>query len=491
MFKTLNTKLSIVLVALLCLVTGMYATVASYTSQFYFQEVGQRLNRTLAENLITDKRLSIRDGVFDGQAAEDIFHTYMLINPAIEVYLLDTGGRLLAYSAPPEKIKLSSIDLGPVNDFLQDADSGLVLGDDPRDPGSRKPFSAAPIGAEQHPEGYLYVVLAGEQFRSAAEMLRSSYIIQLGFWALAAILIFGGIAGVVIFYFLTRRLRRLDAAMTSFREGELDIHAPSVHLDMESRDELGRLGRTFFGMAERIGQQVDRLKETDRLRRELVANVSHDLRTPITSMQGYLETLLLKEESLSPGERTGYLNSALRQCRRLSKLVSELFELAKLDSGHIRLHCEPFAIGELVQDVALKFQVRAKQQGIEIHTRIGKDLPFVYADIALIERVLDNLIDNALRHTPEKGNVEIILDQTGGGISVQVADTGCGIPPEELEHIFDRFYQVQKNASQATGGAGLGLAIAKRILDLHATRLTVDTVPNLGTRFDFALPADT
>ena len=491
MFKTLNTKLSIVLVALLCLVTGMYATVASYTSQFYFQEVGQRLNRTLAENLITDKRLSIRDGVFDGQAAEDIFHTYMLINPAIEVYLLDTGGRLLAYSAPPEKIKLSSIDLGPVNDFLQDADSGLVLGDDPRDPGSRKPFSAAPIGAEQHPEGYLYVVLAGEQFRSAAEMLRSSYIIQLGFWALAAILIFGGIAGVVIFYFLTRRLRRLDAAMTSFREGELDIHAPSVHLDMESRDELGRLGRTFFGMAERIGQQVDRLKETDRLRRELVANVSHDLRTPITSMQGYLETLLLKEESLSPGERTGYLNSALRQCRRLSKLVSELFELAKLDSGHIRLHCEPFAIGELVQDVALKFQVRAKQQGIEIHTRIGKDLPFVYADIALIERVLDNLIDNALRHTPEKGNVEIILDQTGGGISVQVADTGCGIPPEELEHIFDRFYQVQKNASQATGGAGLGLAIAKRILDLHATRLTVDTVPDLGTRFGFALPADT
>jgi signal transduction histidine kinase len=102
---------------------------------------------------------------------------------------------------------------------------------------------------------------------------------------------------------------------------------------------------------------------------------------------------------------------------------------------------------------------------------------------------LDNLIDNALRHTPEKGKVEIILDQTGGGVSVQIADTGCGIPPEELEHIFDRFYQVQKNESQASGGAGLGLAIAKRILDLHASRLAVDTVPQLGTRFGFALPA--
>jgi signal transduction histidine kinase len=489
MFKTLNTKLSAVLVMLLCLVTGMYAAVTLYTSQFYFQEVGQRLNRALAENLIADRRLSIRDGQFDGQAVEEIFHTYMVINPAIEVYLLDASGGLLAYSAPPEKIKLSSIDLGPVRAFLHDAESGLVLGDDPRDPGSRKPFSAAPIGAEQHPEGYLYVVLAGEQFRSAADMLRSSYIIRLGIWALAASLIFGVIAGVVIFYFLTRRLRRLDAAMTSFREGELDNHASPIHLDVQSRDELGRLGRTFVGMSERIRQQVDKLKRTDRLRRELVANVSHDLRTPITSMQGYLETLLLKEESLSPGERTDYLNSALKQCRRLSKLVSELFELAKLDSGHTRLHREAFAIGELVQDVALKFRMHAERKGIEIHTRIGKDLPFVYADIALIERVLDNLIDNALRHTPEKGKVEIILDQTGGGVSVQIADTGCGIPPEELEHIFDRFYQVQKNESQASGGAGLGLAIAKRILDLHASRLAVDTVPQLGTRFGFALPA--
>jgi signal transduction histidine kinase len=488
MFKTLNTKLSAVLVGLLCLVTGMYAVVTLYASQFYFQEVGQRANRTLAENLIADRRLSIRDGLFDGQAVEEIFHTYMVINPAIEVYLLDAGGGLLAYSAPPDKIRLERIDLRPVRDFLHAAEPGLVLGDDPRDPGNRKPFSAAPIGAEQHPEGYLYVVLAGEQFRSAADMLRSSYIIRLGAWALAASLVFGVIAGAAVFYFLTRRLRRLDAAMTSFREGELDIHTSPIHLDVESRDELGRLGRTFIGMAERIRQQVDRLKETDRLRRELVANVSHDLRTPITSMQGYLETLLLKEESLSPGERTGYLNSALKQCRRLSKLVSELFELAKLDSGHTRLYCEPFAMGELVQDVAIKFQLRAEGQGIDLHTRIAKELPFVYADIALIERVLDNLIDNALRHTPRNGKVEITLDQTGSGVSVEIADTGCGIAPEELEHIFDRFYQVQKNESQVSGGAGLGLAIAKRILDLHASRLGVDTAPQLGTRFGFALP---
>jgi two-component system OmpR family sensor kinase len=189
-----------------------------------------------------------------------------------------------------------------------------------------------------------------------------------------------------------------------------------------------------------------------------------------------------------PDERTGYLDSSLKQCKRLGKLVSELLELAKLDSGHTRLCCESFAIGELVQDVALKFRMRAERKGIEIHTRIGENLPFVYADIALIERVLDNLIDNALRHTPEKGKVEINLDQSGSCVSVQVADTGCGIPPEELEHIFDRFYQVQKNENQGSGGAGLGLAIAKRILDLHASRLTVDTAPNLGTRFDFALP---
>ena len=140
MFRTLNTKLSVVLVALLCLVTGMYAAVTLYTSQFYFQEVGQRLNRTLAENLIADRRLSIRDGLFDGQAVEEIFHTYMVINPAIEVYLLDARGGLLAYSAPSDKIRLKRIDLGPVRDFLHDAESGLVLGDDPATQETESPF---------------------------------------------------------------------------------------------------------------------------------------------------------------------------------------------------------------------------------------------------------------------------------------------------------------------------------------------------------------
>ena len=488
MFKTLNTKLSTVLVALLVLVTGMYAAVTLYTSQFYLQEINQQINRTLAEDLVADTRLSVNDGRFDGRAVEHIFHTYMVINPAIEVYLLDAGGGLLTYSAPLEKIQMKSIDLGPVHDFLQSEGSGLVLGDDPRDPKARKPVSVAAIGPRLNPDGYLYVVLAGEQFRSAVEMLRSSYFLRLGAWALAACLVLSVVSGVFIFYLLTRRLRRLDGVIASFRENELEAPALSIPLDVESSDELGRLGRTFLEMAERIRQQVGKLKETDRLRRELVANVSHDLRTPITSLQGYLETLLLKEESLTPEERTGYLDCALKQCKRLGKLVSELFELAKLDSGHTRLRCESFAIGELVQDVALKFRMRAERKGIEIHTRIGEDLPFVYADIALIERVLDNLIDNALRHTPEKGKVEINLDQSGSGVSVQVADTGCGIPSEELEHIFDRFYQVQKNENQRSGGAGLGLAIAKRILDLHASRLTVDTTPNLGTRFDFALP---
>jgi signal transduction histidine kinase len=219
-----------------------------------------------------------------------------------------------------------------------------------------------------------------------------------------------------------------------------------------------------------------------------VANVSHDLRTPIASLQGYLETLLIKEDVLSVEERRQYLGIALRHSERLGKLVAELFELAKLDSGHTELHREAFAPGELVQDVVLKYQLPAQREGVSIEARIPPDLPFVNADIGLIERVLENLLDNAIRHTPYGGRVAVSLAADAGRVAVQVTDTGCGIPAEELPYVFDRFYQVKKSEREASGGVGLGLAIAKRILDLHASTIAVASSPQSGTRFDFALP---
>jgi hypothetical protein len=247
-------------------------------------------------------------------------------------------------------------------------------------------------------------------------------------------------------------------------------------------------------MAERIQAQVRALERADLNRREMVSNVSHDLRTPLAALRGYLETLAMKEGQLTAEEQRNYLSIASRHAERLATLVAELFELATLESGEARVHAEPFSPGELAQDIALKFELAARSRGLRLETSFAPDLPFVCADIGLIERVLENLLGNALRYTPEGGVITLALEQSEDGIQFQVRDTGQGIAAEDLPHIFDRYYRAENQHD--TGRAGLGLAITKRILELHGRAIAVTSAVTIvpgsegggGTTFTFSLP---
>ncbi len=488
MFRTLYARLAAVLVLLLGVMAALYIALTMYSTRMYLQEVSQKFNRNLAENLVAGKDL-IRAGRVNNDALQEIFHMYMVINPTIEIYLLDQEGKIAGFSAPPGKVQRQRVSLEPVRRFLAGAPALPILGDDPRDASRRKVFSVAPIVSAEDTQGYLYVVLAGEEFESVAQLLESSYVLRLSAWAGVASLLFGLVAGLALFNLLTRRLTRLSSAMVAFQENSTDTPEVFHDVDVDSRDEVGRLGATFKRMANRIVEQLRALKQTDDLRRELVANVSHDLRTPIASLHGYLETLLLKESQLSRQQRRQYLEIALRHSTHLARLVAELFELAKLDAEDITLHREPCALGELVQDVLQKFRLGAREAGIDLGGDIPQDLPLVMADIALIERVLDNLIDNALRYTGAGGTVRVSLSAHGTGIDVRISDTGCGIAAEDIPRLFDRFYRGKSSAKEgADSGAGLGLAIAKRILDLHGTSIDVESERGVGTTFGFSLP---
>jgi len=226
------------------------------------------------------------------------------------------------------------------------------------------------------------------------------------------------------------------------------------------------------------------------MRRELIANVSHDLRTPLATLQGYLETLQLKEESLSEDERRLYLDIALRHSRRLGTLVSELFELSKLDSYDGELQREPFALGELVHDVLQEFQLQANEKGVTLKPSLTGQLPFVVANVGLMERVLQNLVDNALRHTEEGGTVTVELSpEPRGEVTVQVRDDGCGIAEDDLPHVFERFYRRDRSNEAPGGAGGLGLAITKRALELHGSEIEVRSQLGVGTDFCFRLQA--
>lgn len=481
--RSLYAKLAALLFLLFGIVSISYLLLTSYASRRHFQEINQKLNQGLAANLVKEKLL-LRNGEIDQAALEDTFHAMMVIHPQIELYLLDPEGNILAYSAPEGVVERESVALEPIETFL-DTDVELpVLGDDPRDPSRQKVFSAAPVASNDGThEGYVYIVLGGEEYDSAVAMLEGSYVMRLTLTLMVASLAFALVAGLLLFRLSTRRLTRLVTLLERFRDG--DFREPPPPPPDDSGDEIDQIGATFRGMAQRITQQMDELEEKDRLRRELVAQVSHDLRTPLASLHGYLETLALKHGELTPAEEREYLATATRHSERLGKLISELFELAKLDARELQLERETFSLAELVQDVVQEFKLRAAEKGITLEATLDSGPSIVSADIRLVERVVENLVENALRFTPQGGCVTVCLS----GLKLEVRDTGCGIPPGEIPQIFDRFYRTE--TGRRSGGSGLGLTIAKRILDLHGSRIEVESQPGRGTAFAFELASVT
>ena len=488
MFRSLYLKLAAVLAVLFFGVGLSFVAVIFFSTEMYQQEMNQKLNNKLADQIVSEKIL-MKDNRVNEENLGEVFHMLMVINPSIEIYLLDREGGILAFSAPPGRVKRKSVDLVPINRWLAKDMSIPLLGDDPRDPKRKKVFTAAPILNQGRLEGYLYVILGGEIYDNIAQKLKGSYILRLSAWLISASLLFALITGLILFAVLTGRLRRLANVLDAFRRGDT-----STHLDLRLKkgkyfvDEIDRLGSTFRDMAERIEDQMEKLQRSDTLRRELIANVSHDLRTPLATLQGYIETLLMKENDVTEKERRNYLKIAITHCERLNKLVGELLELAKLESFEIIIQRESFSLSELIQDVIQKFQLAAKEKQIEITTNINEGLPFVEADIGLIERALENLIENAIRYTPHDGTINILLTPGKGNISVQISDSGRGIPEDELPHIFNRFYRLEKGRKTGRGHSGLGLAITKKIFDLHKRSLEVTSASGVGTSFTFQLP---
>lgn len=485
MVRTLYGKLAMVLAAILALLGLALLLGMLDIGRAIFGEINQELHRELADHLV-EESLPLADGEIQTDALEHIFHMLMVVNPSIEVYLLDPAGQILAYSAPYKAVVREQVDLGPVQLFLSGAPELPIWGDDPRHASRSRVFSAAPIGSDTAPEGYLYVVLGGEQLESAVRLVQGSRRLQFGLLALGTLILFGLLAGLLLFWFITRRTRRLDRRMQAFRETDFST-PPEPLAEGGEGDELDRLEATFQEMAARLVAQLDELRKTDQLRRELVANASHDLRTPLTSLQGYLETMRVMTD-LDEEERREYLEIALRQTRRLGRLVNELLDLARLDSATMEMQREPLVLNELVQDVVQQFQISAEERQVELEAELPKELALADGDVGLISRALENLIDNGLRHTPAGGRVAVRVREKGKRVGVDVVDNGCGIAQDDLPRIFERFF---RNPSEDTeGGTGLGLAIAQRIVELHGSRLEVESTLGGGSTFSFQLPTE-
>jgi signal transduction histidine kinase len=486
-FKTLYGRLAVSLLILVAILGAVLLGIAHYISDLYAQEVTQRLNQSIAM-YVTDEQQLIESGVVNQEAIDELAHRVMTINPTVEVYVIDVEGKILTHLLNEDAVKQTVVSLEPVKRFLSGTESLPIMGDDPRHADVKKVFSVSPIVDAGNTVGYLYAVLGGEKYQSLRRSVEESYILQAGATTMVGSILVAALAAMVIFFFLTRRLAGLRTQVEQFQMSEpiADILLAEP-LDRHG-DEIEQLRASFFAMAQQIQQQFQALQSLDSTRRELIANVSHDLRTPLASMQGYIETLIIKNAELSEDTRLHYLKIALKHSQRLNGLIAELFELAKLDSGAVEVKAESFSLMELVHDCVQEFELTASQKGIVIGIQSESDNCFVVADIALIQRVLQNLLSNALRHTPRDQSVTIKVSDDATRALIEVSDTGRGIARHEIPHIFERFYYTRQEEPAEEIGSGLGLAIVKRILELHQSTIRVTSELNQGTCFTFELP---
>ena len=482
---SLKSRLVIAFAALLLSLSVVIALVGRYASEMYFHEVHQSLNASIAMYVV-ERLTLIEDGGVNEEALRVLADRAMTINPSVEVYLLDASGKVLSHAMDPDLGVRNDVELAPIERFLEGVDQFPILGTVPMGT-ARKAFSVSPIMSGERLAGYLYVVLGGQQFDAVKSDFLGSFILRMASGTLAVVFVLGLLVAFLVVRRTTRPIEVLRDEVQSYADdGFSELSLSRVP---EGVSEVASLKGALGQLAHKLAEQFDQIEANDRLRRELFANVSHDLRTPLSSMQGYLETLLIKGEELTEAERRQYVTTAHLHTKRLNELVGDLFQLAKLDSGAVEINAEPFLVSELLQDVAQEFSLQARERQIDLRVY---DLPnpqksAVFGDIALIQRVLENLISNALRHTPEGGVVSIVIQQEEAGLSISVKDTGEGIDASVLPQIFDRFM----TGSAAQGHSGLGLAIVKRILDLHGSEISVRSSRDAGTRFSFALPLGT
>ncbi len=487
--SSLYWRIAATFLILLAVIGCAYVFITVDTVKVYFQEKNQRLHADLAKHVVTEVKPTYTNGQVDEASMDMIMHSMMAINPSIEVYLLDTQGHILNYVAPYKRVKLEEVQLEPILSFIENDGQEFIKGDDPRNPGVRKEFSAAPLMENNQLIGYVYVVLASEEYEMAAQDLIGNYIMRLGGKTMLITLGTTLLLGLMIFWFITRYLKQITQVVRRFKDGNLQERIP-----VKSSGELRMLALTFNDMAEKILSNIEQIKATENLRRELVANVSHDLRTPISVIHGYVETMLMKEETLTNDERSQYLNTILESTERLKKLVADLFELSKLEAREIQPQKEPFFITELIQDISQKHKLLAQEKDITIVPVVDNNTPMVNADVSLIERVLQNLIDNAIKFSEQGGIITIETQRSEEAVEVKITDTGQGIAEEDLPFVFDRYFNVSKttrgarDATTAKSSSGLGLAIVKKILEIHDATIKLTSKLNQGSSFSFRLP---
>lgn len=482
-FKRLYWQIALVFLVLLSAM-GMLSLLVTFNVFNHFREESeQRMNWDIAAEQ-SEKIRPYLGPVVDVAAIERSFHELSRSNPRATAFLVTADGRIAVQFLEDRELERRSISIDPLKQFIRSnpVTSPAIFGQDPTDFNRDRLFSAAPVVFYGKP-AYVYVVFGHRSFDTMFGWYQAFYLLRS--LAIGSVLALAGTAatGLILFSILTARFRKLASVVLAFQSGEYNSR-----VSIQSDDEVDQLGMVFNRMADTIQASIRELEHNDELRRNLVANVSHDLRGPLTSIQGFLQMLQMEHSSMLDARGRHFVEVIAKNVGHLGKLANELFELSKLEAPDYQPSIDAFSLEDLVRDVLLKFEPQAKEKEITLSVVAAARLPSIAADEHMVERILANLISNAIRHTANGGSVSVLVSEKDKHLVTEVRDTGCGIPADAIPYLFDRFYRVEKDRSRKSGGSGLGLAIVKRIVESHGGIVQVLSEVGKGSSFVFSLP---
>ena len=488
MANSLNRKIGLTFFVLALLICATYGSI-SY--RFILQQQladKQILNRNLASDLVEELNWSSTDSIND-QKWQDNLKMFMSVNPGIEVYILDRDGNVMVSGLAGDKVFQKNIDTIPILQHIEGDHMYPLIGQDPKQDELNKPFTVAPVPDTKNIQGYLYVVLESQQQIDFESGKKAKYFWLISLYLLAVSLTIGFLIAILIFRKYTARIEKLTHEVSLFKNKDLGNNQYQSRFKNDlNNDELAYLSHTFDTLATHIQSQFSYIQAINENRRNLLAGISHDIRTPLTALQGHLEILLKKSDRLSSEKRKDYLQISIKNAVRIGKLIEDLFQLSKLQAKEVELKKEEFNIEELAQDVALMLRPMAQAKGNELELNVSCEvIPTVKADIGLIERVLENLISNAINYT-DLGQIVVGISNDNDNVRISVSDNGMGIHPDDQKNIFLPYYQINSHNAHRCK-SGLGLAICKNILSLHEQSIEVSSKLGHGSCFSFSLDA--
>jgi hypothetical protein len=470
------------------LLASMIATVGHLTYRDYRSELVSARADGFAKQILASFPDLWTAYAADPERFGERLSEFVLFEPNTGLYLLDRDGRVLATAGDIRPFWTRyRVDLAKLLDELHDDPTRPLEGDDPDDINATAMVAARPVLVHGVPRGWLYVVARDPEVDAETALVIRGHAAQGLIKMVLLTLGIGTLLTVAIIALLAHPLAALTSVAESIRRSGFAAALPVQFPYDDRQDEIGRLSLTLHEMYDRLRQENERVLQSDARRRDMVAGVSHDLRTPLTALIGQLETIRLKGKTLPEELQVRYFDAAMQNAGHLRRLTDSLAELGRLDSPDLQAAPEPIAIGEFLDDIAARFRARAEDAQISLLVDYPDGLPLVQLDAALMERALSNLLDNALRFTPVSGEVRVTVAREGQDVRIEVADTGPGVSAEDQPRVFERFFQGSRHREQR-GSSGLGLAIVRRIAELHGGQAGLTSVPSAGARFWIALP---